>query len=150
MLEIKGNIWDFLSKENDTYICIPTNKTLNNSGELVMGAGLALAAKLKFPGIEMSWGKVLQEVPNVHVHLSAKENLICFPTKNHWKEKSSIEILKQSIDELLSFIEFFGLQRVFLPRIGCGLGGLSWEKEVKPFLETYDFKDKLVFVHNGD
>lgn len=150
MLEVKGNIWDFWSPS--TPICIPTNKVVKDNGDLVMGAGLALEATKRMLGTTArDFGDAcLQSDGKVCLFSNDNMPIVAFPTKNHFKDKSSIEILEKSLGELWYLVTHLKFDKWYLPRIGCGLGGLSWEKEVKPWLEKFDFQDKLVFVHNGD
>lgn len=54
-------------------------------------------------------------------------------TKDHWRGKSRIEWIKDGLQTLRDTIDN-GITSVAIPRAGCGLGGLDWEKEVKPLV----------------
>lgn len=145
---INLNIWEI---QADWY-CIPTNGIVKADGRAVMGAGLALDAVKRFPGIDKVLGELLKLQGN-WVHYLGKYDgygLISFPTKHHWKHPSDLDLIRQSCDRLEVKRELYSdhagrsLQAA-LPKVGCGLGGLDWEKEVKPVLEEY-FGDNDDFI----
>ena len=60
--------------------------------------------------------------------------LIAFPTKNHFKDKSSLSLIKASMLELCLLADIMNFSSVLLPKPGCSNGGLSWEKDVLPLI----------------
>jgi O-acetyl-ADP-ribose deacetylase (regulator of RNase III) len=143
MKEIKGNIFDI----NADAICVTTNGVTKANGELVMGKGIALEFKNKFPSLPAVLGKAVKKNGNV-VHVNKaweitpynlgntpSYHIISFPTKHDWRDKSDINLIIQSAQQAVIVADKLGLKKVLLPRPGCGLGGLNWEKEVKPAIE---------------
>jgi O-acetyl-ADP-ribose deacetylase (regulator of RNase III) len=59
--------------------------------------------------------------------------IINFPTKRHWKDKSSIEDIKSGLVDLIDAVQQHQIRSIGIPPLGCGLGGLSWE-EVRPLI----------------
>ncbi len=133
MKEIFGNLWDF-----DGILCITTNGTLRKDGACVMGRGVAYQATQRFPGIAQYLGSRVKHEGN-HVHLLYSGKLISFPVKHNWWEKADLELIAQSVWELTALIGALEhpeqVVTVYLPRPGCGNGGLSWT-EVKPLVEV--------------
>lgn len=133
MLEIiKGNIWDYHDKGK--VIAITTNGIINTKGELVMGKGIALEAKLRYPDLPRRLG-VLVGLTGNYPYYVKKYNLFSLPTKHNWKDKSDIELIKRSLYYISDYcrVHFFP-NKVYIPKIGCGCGGLDW-KDVKPLIE---------------
>jgi O-acetyl-ADP-ribose deacetylase (regulator of RNase III) len=139
MKEISANIWDVF-KDYDAIVC-PTNGVVKTNGELVMGGGLAKQFKEKFPYIPYIWGSHVKRYGNhlgKHSHDGNPElpALVSFPSKHHWKDVSDIDLIRRSTQELVECADYQDYKKVLLPKVGCGLGGLTW-KEVKPVLEKY-------------
>lgn len=127
MKEITGNLWDYV---NDGYIVITTNGALNSKGECVMGRGTAAQAKNRYPGLARRIGKMIESHGN-HVHLfqmdtDEGEMLVTFPVKHHWAEPADIKLIGRSVSELKNLANRTHATKIFLPRPGCGNGGLSW------------------------
>ena len=136
MKEIIGNIWNFHNQGK--WVVIPTNGSVNSKSEAVMGAGLALQAKQKWPELPSALGQAIKaQGRNSLVHISV-EGLILFPTKRDWWEDSSLEIIEHGLKELIALLDIVGNPPIpiYLPRLGCGNGKLIW-KDVKPLLENY-------------
>lgn len=133
------------------WICITTNCLLNKNGSAIMGAGLALQAKQKVKGCEIVLGKKIKSSGN-HVyqfgHFGDKI-LFSFPTKNNWRENSSLKLIEQSCQELSSLwvneVKLNPLKRpkVCLSKVGCLNGGLDYEKQVRPILQKYFANEEM-------
>ena len=111
-----------------------------------MGAGVAKAAKLKFPGIDInlaSWLDRHGNVPGRIYQIGVEQYVVSFPTKDHWRYPSKLELIKQSAFRLKAGWQKLGSQHtVYLPRPGCGLGGLQWNqvrKVISPYFEEPNF-----------
>jgi hypothetical protein len=132
-------------------ICITTNGITRYNGSLVMGKGVALGAKEKFLGIDERLGKLVKSGGN-HVYLAwmwehngKPTFVLSFPTKNHWKDTSDLNLIIQSSGELVRVVDQLALDKVLLPRPGCANGGLSWEQvksAIGPILD-----DRFVITH---
>jgi O-acetyl-ADP-ribose deacetylase (regulator of RNase III) len=136
MKEIVEDFWE-VYKEYDAIVC-PTNGVVKKNGELVMGGGLAKQFKDRFPYIPLVWGQKVQEHGN-HVYIYKQDDLpdlFSFPSKQHWREMSNIRLIERSAYELTEWVNKVEYESVLVPKIGCGLGGLTWG-EVKPVLERY-------------
>lgn len=136
MKEIKGNIFEV---EADA-ICCPTNGIVKQNGELVMGAGLAKQFAERYLWLPKRLGREVSEQGNVvavcQVDTTTGEpDVVSFPTKHHWKFPSDLDLIKKSAKALVQWTDHFGWKKVVLPRVGCGLGQLDWETQVKPVLE---------------
>lgn len=131
MLTLAGNIFDIRT----TYpICIPVNGVVKHDGNLVMGAGLALEAVRVFPELPSVLGKMVLEQGNRTFYLKDL-NIFSFPTKEHFKDKSSLNLIRKSAEETLEIMNAYDIGTVCVPKLGCGLGGLDWEREVRPVIK---------------
>ncbi|MGB3683118.1 MAG: macro domain-containing protein [Rubrobacteraceae bacterium] len=116
--------------------------TVNTVG--VMGKGIALQFKKKFPGNFKAYERACKN-EEVRVgkmftisldSLTNPQYIVNFPTKQHWKEKSRIEYVRDGLEDLLHEIERLDIHSIALPPLGCGNGGLDWESEVRPLIEA--------------
>ena len=63
--------------------------------------------------------------------------VLCFPTKRHWKDPSDLDLIRKGLQTFVSEYRRFNIKSITFPKLGCGLGGLDWEKEVKPLMHRY-------------
>ena len=143
-----------------------------------MGAGLAKLFKEKYPDLEEpykkscrgrkafgvnkyqspdSTGKVVtdSEQPlyegDLFLHDPSDKtaaSVLCFPTKRHWKDPSDLALIEAGLKTFVQNYKQLGIKSITFPWLGCGLGGLDWEKEVKPLMKQYlgDLPDIEVYV----
>ena len=129
-----------LWKMRSQWKCITTNGICNSQGLAIMGAGVAKEAATRHPRLYKLLGRHLQENGNVPGCLLQfdRNEIWSFPTKNHWKDPSSLDLIRKSAQILYrSWVNQNGLRdniEVAIPRPGCGLGGLDWA-DVKAVLE---------------
>jgi O-acetyl-ADP-ribose deacetylase (regulator of RNase III) len=129
---IKGNLLDAPSQ---AYV-----NTVNTVG--VMGKGIALQFKEAFPlnykvyvaackRKEVQPGKLLVVRENT---LHGEKIIINFPTKTVWYSKSKYEYIEEGLQDLVRVIKEYSIRSIAIPPLGCGNGGLKWEK-VRKLLE---------------
>lgn len=102
----------------------------------VMGAGAALAFKQRNPEMfniyraECKRGKIRPGVIHVWGPNSngMDDCVVNFPTKMDWREKSKYEYIESGLVALRSYLKEQGSVTVALPALGCGNGGLEWER----------------------
>ena len=103
----------------------------------VMGKGLALQFKQRFPGYFAAYAEACAagEVQLGRVHVARLDRcFISFPTKRHFRSRSRLQDIEAGLDDLARVIEVSGIRSVAVPALGCGLGGLDWN-EVEPLIE---------------
>lgn len=52
--------------------------------------------------------------------------IVNFPSKQHWKNPSRLEWVRDGLQDLHQFIVAHRVHSVAVPALGAGLGGLSW------------------------
>lgn len=142
MKEIFGNAWDLYL--NYTYLAITTNGFVKMNGEAVMGRGIALQIKLRYPDMPMILGYLIKTNGNIVQHLVS--NFISFPVKHKWFEVADIELIKRSCKQLMELLQ--PNETCLLPRPGCGNGKLDWSY-VKPIIQDL-LDDRVTIVHFED
>lgn len=156
---IQGNIWNFHNREvlnKKSYIIIPTNLGFTKDKSNVMGRGLALECKNKFPEIPKIYGDFCYKrvVENIKEQLFILENykMIMFPTKKiileaphlSWKQMSDFNTIEKSLTELINW-EKFNESIIYIPFVGAGNGSLK-KYDVKKVLEKYLSNKNNVYV----
>lgn len=130
-------------------IVIPTNGSVKRDKSCVMGAGLAKDAKERWHNFPYELGRHIKANGNIPCYFDAY-HVITFPVKHHWYEMADLTLIEKSAKRLAKFLSsppFFHV--VYVPRVGCGNGRLSWKLEVKPLLEKYLESDRFVVVYKG-
>lgn len=122
---VSGDFFDF---EADIRV-----NTVNCVG--VMGAGVALAFKNKYPEMFKEYalackrGEYEPGCPKVW-RMSDMFNqgleIVNFPTKNHWRRPSEYKYIEDGLVWLGRFLSARPGAKVTLPALGCGHGGLDW------------------------
>lgn len=158
MLELKVNIWD--SQFDDYWRGIPINMIVKSDGRLVMGGGknsVAQQAKLRYPKLPKAFAELIQIqqrrkqtiFPVLRWLDDTNVNLMGFPTKKHWREASDLRLIEEGLIFLKGMMPLLvsngQKEKVVCPRLGCGLGQLDWETQVKPLIEKY-FGDDDNFI----
>jgi hypothetical protein len=151
MLETTGSIFD--SKADA--LCVPTNGVVKGSGDLVMGKGLAKLFAQRYPGLPRQLGDHVQKAGNVPCLYRPDDKfgvlgkyVISFPTKHHWSQPSDLVLIERSARCIVSLVEVMQLSTIALSRVGCGLGHLDWDTQVKPLL-TQILDDRFTVVHKA-
>lgn len=124
---------DLLCSHAQTYV-----NTVNTVG--VMGKGLALQFKNKYPEMFEVYQKVCKEhlldVGKLYLWKGDEKWVLMFPTKKHWRDMSKIEFIESGLKKFIDNYQRIGIQSIAFPKLGCGLGGLEWEM-VQPLMEKY-------------
>lgn len=112
----------------------------------VMGSGVAKAIRDEWPQVYRGFvntptGRgMLGKVDYCMIH----ENLIvanCYTQEYFGRDGrryASLSAIEHCLVDLLAFCSHYGYV-LYMPRIGCGLGGLDWDKEVKPLIESISY-----------
>jgi hypothetical protein len=146
--EIKDDIWNYHAK--GTWICVTTNGFVKKNGEAVMGRGIALQAKIRFPDLPMELGRLIKSEGNRVLYFT-KYRLITLPVKHNWFENADLGLIDVSIRDLATIREDSGYLvqgTIYLPRAGCQNGNLNW-KDVKPIYKKYLNSTFVVVDLNG-
>lgn len=131
---IKGNL---LQAETQALV-----NTVNTVG--VMGKGIALQFKERFKqnfkeyaaackNGDIAIGKLFVVTEN---SLEGQKIIVNFPTKTDWFKKSQYNYIEEGLKDLVGVINKYDIKSIALPPLGCGNGGLSWNK-VRPLIEKY-------------
>lgn len=117
----------------------------------VMGGGLALAFKKKFPKHFETYKKMCQngEIKVGELYVvdgDEKHKILLFPTKIHWRNPSLMEYVVDGLKFLAENYEKMDIKSIAIPAIGCGLGGLNWEdvkEQITSVLSELDNKIEI-------
>jgi O-acetyl-ADP-ribose deacetylase (regulator of RNase III)/uncharacterized protein YwgA len=118
-------VGDILKSKAQTLV-----NTVNCVG--IMGKGIALEFKKQFQEMfkdyvqrcernEMRIGQ-----PYVYKNLFGQQ-IVNFPTKDHWKSFSKVSDIENGLDFLLAHYKEWGITSIAIPPLGCGNGQLEWE-----------------------
>jgi O-acetyl-ADP-ribose deacetylase (regulator of RNase III) len=112
----------------------------------VMGAGIALAFKERYPEMFHWYQQACRAgevVPGrLFVWRTLTEWILNVPTKRHWRDSSRYADVDAGLDALRDYLQAIGHQRdvprnvtVAMPALGCGRGGLEWAR-VRPMIKA--------------
>jgi hypothetical protein len=135
MQEIKDNLWTFDPGGIAVWRGIPTNGVVRN-GKLIMGAGVAKDAKIKYPSLPEIFGRGVEERGNIPIFTTPYngESVFSFPTKHSYNSDADINLIINSAAVLAQKALTYTEQDFVLPRPGVGLGNLSWGDVKIPLL----------------
>jgi O-acetyl-ADP-ribose deacetylase (regulator of RNase III) len=73
--------------------------------------------------------------------------ILNFPTKDHWRDDSKVEYLEEGLQYFVAHYKALAIKSIAFPKLGAGLGKLSWNV-VGPLMVTYlSLVDIDVFIY---
>src|ERR1700678_1104485 len=135
-------------------LCIPVNCSISPDGTNPMGA-LAGAFAKRWDELPAIYGGMLPYIPDVPVilgwvlqsdpllletHLKARDDkaarcaLVAFPTMHQIGQPASLQLIIRSAGLLAELADFNGWEEIYLPAVGCGVGGISYQDQLLPEL----------------
>jgi O-acetyl-ADP-ribose deacetylase (regulator of RNase III) len=120
-------VGDIFSARTQTIV-----NTVNTKG--VMGKGLALAFKKRFPAMFQDYkercarGEV--RVGNPYLYKPSEPIahwILNFPTKDHWRRPSRIEWIRSGLEFFIEHYADWGVTSIAFPQLGTLNGKLAWE-----------------------
>lgn len=111
----------------------------------IMGKGIALQFKMKFPENYQFYKKTCDQgrmiVGKVLVFeqksIDKPRYIINFPTKRHWKGKSTIQDISKGLDSLVAEVKKLKIKSIAVPALGSGLGGLDWQQVKSIIIDAF-------------
>lgn len=100
----------------------------------IMGKGLAKQFADRYPGIlagyKASCGDCTIANDGYYAYsLKSGLTILCVPTKIHWRNPSSMELVSKALKTIESYCTDNAVECVAMPALGCGEGGLD-ERDV--------------------
>lgn len=108
----------------------------------VMGAGIARVFAQKFPNMlytyEMLCGQEL--LAGGDVHAWKEDGVIGFNiiTQTNPGADANAGFIYDGLSNAIDIARYSMVDQIAIPLIGCGIGGLEWEKDLKPIVEALD------------
>jgi O-acetyl-ADP-ribose deacetylase (regulator of RNase III) len=107
----------------------------------VMGKGIALEFKQRYPDMFKAYKRICDagelEIGKLWLWSGRDQWVLNFPTKKHWRHPSKVEWIEAGLDKFVTEYVRRGITDISFPRLGCGNGGLNWERQVRPVMERY-------------
>lgn len=127
--------------------------TVNTVG--VMGKGIAADFKKIYPKMFEEYKALCEngklDIGELFLYKTSNKWVLNFPTKKHWKSPSTVEYIEKGLQKLIEQATKLQLTDIAMPKLGCGNGGLDWEKQVKPIVEKYLKKSPInVSIYDFD
>lgn len=116
----------------------------------VMGAGVALAIRMTWPKAYnlytrlcqeskpedlLGVGQVVQVASQSNPNLYVANLFTQLSYGSDGKQYASSQAIRDSLHEAFEFARQHELD-IYMPKIGCGLGGLNWEVDVAPIVQS--------------
>lgn len=118
-----------------------------------MGKGIAYQFKQKFPQNNQHY---LTQCQNNHFKIGKvlffeeKDKIIAnFPTKDKWREKSKYSYIEEGLQTLRDGIIQHHITSIAIPPLGCGNGGLEWEKVKEMICQHLDSLEDIHIILYG-
>lgn len=107
----------------------------------VMGKGLAKEFKRRYPDMFKQYKTLCNnqefDIGLLWLYQSPDKWILNFPTKKHWRGKSKLEYIEVGLKKFAETYESKNIISISFPMLGCGLGELDWESQVRPLMEGY-------------
>ena len=106
----------------------------------VMERGIALSFKERYLNMfseykrECAMGRVKPGL--LHIYHAEDCEIVNLPTKRHWREASRYEDIEVGLVALRTHLLTLGKVKVAIPPLGCGCGGLDWNR-IKIMIQKY-------------
>jgi O-acetyl-ADP-ribose deacetylase (regulator of RNase III) len=105
-----------------------------------MGAGIAIEFKRRFPRMFEEYAARCADgrfgLGDVFVWTEEDQTIFNLGTQVHWRKKAQVSALTRSLARMVDLAEHASIERVGVPRIGAGLGGLDWPRVKKVMAEA--------------
>ncbi|MGL4504005.1 MAG: macro domain-containing protein [Planktothrix sp.] len=122
---IRGNLF--------TSHCQTLVNTVNCVG--VMGAGIALEFRLRYPKMYSSYVELCQknllDVGQLWLYKSSRRWVLNFPTKKHWKNPSQVKFLELGLQKFVDTYRQKEITSIAFPLLGTQHGGIPQEKSLE-------------------
>ena len=120
---------------------------INTKG--VMGKGLALQFKNGYPEMFKQYKNLCSQnklKPGGKLFIYERNNkfVVNYPTKIDYRNPSSVKIIGSSIDQLKNFLKKHPQKTVAIPPLGCGLGGLTYDKVYPIIHKLNNLPNKII------
>jgi O-acetyl-ADP-ribose deacetylase (regulator of RNase III) len=122
----------------------------------VMGAGLALAFKQRYPALFAAYVQECQSgqlrIGQPRLYRASQPWILNFPTKDHWRAPSKLEYIEQGLQFFAANYQPMSILSIAFPKLGAGHGTLSWD-EVGPLMVRYLkplYCKVTLYIENGD
>ncbi|MCU0323593.1 MAG: macro domain-containing protein [Chitinophagaceae bacterium] len=103
-----------------------------------MGKGIAVQFRDKFPEMYYEYKQLCKSnkfnLGDIYVFNYGNGFVFNLGTQQSWKTKAELTAIEQSLKKMFDYASNMGIDRIAIPRIGAGLGGLKWE-DVKVIIE---------------
>ncbi len=116
----------------------------------VMGAGLALEFKLRYPKMYKNY---LEKTKRREIHIGVLDyyednsiRIINFPTKFDFKTSSELEWIESGLINFKETYKEKNVRSVAFPRLGTGKGNLNWDEVRRLMLKHLDALDIEVII----
>jgi O-acetyl-ADP-ribose deacetylase (regulator of RNase III) len=97
-----------------------------------MGAGIAIEFKRRWPAMFEEYAVRCAEgrfgLGDVFVWTEGSTTIYNLGTQAHWRKKAQLPALAKSLRKMVELATHAGIERIGVPRIGAGLGGLDWTR----------------------
>jgi O-acetyl-ADP-ribose deacetylase (regulator of RNase III) len=107
----------------------------------VMGKGLVQQFKDQYPQMFKEYEQICKagdlRIGLLWMYKNADKWILNFPTKKHYKDASKPEYVEAGLKNFVDSYESLSVTSIAFPQLGCGLGGLNWESQVKPLMEQH-------------
>lgn len=96
-----------------------------------MGKGIAVAFRYKWPKMYQEYKRLCLinkfQLGEVFHWQEESYHIFNLGTQKHWRSKAELNAIKKSIINMVTLAEQQSIKTIALPKIGAGLGGLSWQ-----------------------
>lgn len=116
-----------------------------------MGKGIAVGFKERYPAMYKFYNGICKSTGfvtgDVFPYYDKQTDVVVFNlmTQRHWTTPATIEAIAMSVERMFMHAQTLNIQKIGIPKIGCGLGGLDWDV-VRPVLEKLSNEYHITLV----